>query len=123
MLPVKTFRVPQVVITGSGSSKQVGEECKKLGLKKALIVTDQNLVKLGIPDGVKESLQQNGVEHATYDGVNSEPVIEHVQEGLEAFRGNGCDFLLAVGGGSPMDTAKAISAMATNQGLIEDYMG
>jgi len=123
MLPVKTFRVPQVVITGSGSSKQVGEECKKLGLKKALIVTDQNLVKLGIPDGVKESLQQNGVEHATYDGVNSEPVIEHVQEGLEAFRGNGCDFLLAVGGGSPMDTAKAISAMATNQGSIEDYMG
>ncbi|MGB2826735.1 MAG: iron-containing alcohol dehydrogenase [Dehalococcoidales bacterium] len=123
MLPVKTFRVPQVVITGSGSSKQVGEECKKLGLKKALIVTDQNLVKLGIPDGVKESLQQNGVEHATYDGVNSEPAIEHVQEGLEAFRGNGCDFLLAVGGGSPMDTAKAISAMATNQGSIEDYMG
>ena len=123
MLPVKTFRVPQVVITGSGSSKQVGEECKKLGLKKALIVTDQNLVKLGIPDGVKESLQQNGVEHATYDGVNSEPVIEHVQEGLEAFRGNGCDFLLAVGGGSPMDTAKAISAMATNRGSIEDYMG
>lgn len=123
MLPVKTFRVPQVVITGSGSSKQVGEECKKLGLKKALIVTDQNLVKLGIPDGVKESLQQNGVEHATYDGVNSEPAIEHVQEGLEAFRGNGCDFLLAVGGGSPMDTAKAISAMATNRGKIEDYMG
>ncbi len=123
MLPVKTFRVPQVVITGSGSSKQVGEECKKLGLKKALIVTDQNLVKLGIPDGVKESLQQNGVEHATYDGVNSEPVIEHVQEGLEAFRGNGCDFLLAVGGGSPMDTSKAISAMAANRGSIEDYMG
>ncbi len=123
MLPVKTFRVPQVVITGFGSSKQVGEECKKLGLKKALIVTDQNLVKLGIPDGVKESLQQNGVEHATYDGVNSEPVIEHVQEGLEAFRGNGCDFLLAVGGGSPMDTAKAVSAMTANRGKIEDYMG
>ena len=123
MLPVKTFRVPQVVITGTGSSKQVGEECKKLGLKKALIVTDQNLVKLGIPDGVRESLEQNGVGHATYDGVNTEPVAEYVQEGLEAFRGNGCDFLLAVGGGSPMDTAKAVSAMATNRGPIEDYMG
>jgi alcohol dehydrogenase class IV len=123
MLSVKNFRIPSNVITGSGSSKQVGEECKKLGLKKALIVTDQNLVKLGIPDGVKESLQQNGVEHATYDGVNTEPVAEYVQEGLEAFKGNGCDFLLAVGGGSPMDTAKAVSVMATNAGSIEDYMG
>ncbi len=123
MLPVKTFRVPQVVITGSGSSKQVGEECRKLSVKKALIVTDQNLVKLGIPDGVKESLRQSGVDCAIYDGVNMEPVAEYVQEGLKAFQGNGCDFLLAVGGGSPMDTAKAISIMATNGGSIEDYMG
>ncbi len=123
MLPVKTFRVPQVVITGSGSSKQVGEECRKLNVKKALVVTDQNLVKLGIPDGVKESLRKSGVDCAIYDGVNMEPVAEYVQEGLKAFQGNGCDFLLAVGGGSPMDTAKAISIMATNGGSIEDYMG
>ena len=123
MLPLKTFRTARVIITGSGSSKQAGEECQKLGLKKALIVTDQNLVKLGIPDGVRESLKQSGIDSAVYDGVNSEPAISHVQEGLEAFRGNGCDGLVAVGGGSPMDTSKAISAMATNAGKIEDYMG
>ena len=123
MLPLKTFRTARVIITGSGSSKQAGEECQKLGLKKALIVTDQNLVKLGIPDGVRESLKQSGIDSAVYDGVNSEPAISHVQEGLEAFRGNGCDGLMAVGGGSPMDTSKAISAMATNAGKIEDYMG
>jgi len=123
MLPVKTFRIPNAVITGSGSSKQVGDECKKLNLKKALIVTDQNQVKLGILDGVLESLQQSGVAYAIYDGVNMEPVVEYVQEGLEAFCKNGCDCLLAVGGGSPMDTAKAISVMATNEGSIEDYMG
>jgi len=123
MLPVKTFRIPNAVITGSGSSKQVGDECKKLNLKKALIVTDRNQVKLGILDGVLESLQQSGVAYAIYDGVNMEPVVEYVQEGLEAFRENGCDCLLAVGGGSPMDTAKAISVMATNEGSIEDYMG
>jgi alcohol dehydrogenase class IV len=70
-----------------------------------------------------ESLQQSGVAYAIYDGVNMEPVVEYVQEGLEAFRGNGCDCLLAVGGGSPMDTAKAISVMATNEGSIEDYIG
>ncbi len=123
MLPVKTFRIPNAVITGSGSSKQVGDECKKLNLKKALIVTDRNQVKLGTLDGVLESLQQSGVAYAIYDGVNMEPVVEYVQEGLEAFRGNGCDCLLAVGGGSPMDTAKAISVMATNEGSIEDYIG
>ena len=123
MLPVKTFRIPNAVITGSGSSKQVGDECKKLNLKKALIVTDRNQMKLGILDGVLESLQQSGVAYAIYDGVNMEPVVEYVQEGLEAFRENGCDCLLAVGGGSPMDTAKAISVMATNEGSIEDYMG
>ena len=123
MLPVKTFRIPNAVITGSGSSKQVGDECKKLNLKKALIVTDRNQVRLGILDGVLESLQQSGVAYAVYDGVNMEPVVEYVQEGLEALRGNGCDCLLAVGGGSPMDTAKAISVMATNEGSIEDYMG
>ncbi|MBU2536113.1 MAG: iron-containing alcohol dehydrogenase [Chloroflexota bacterium] len=123
MLPVKTFRIPNAVITGSGSSKQVGDECKKLNLKKALIVTDRNQVKLGILDGVLESLRQGGVAYAIYDGVNMEPVVEYVQEGLEAFRGHGCDCLLAVGGGSPMDTAKAISVMATNEGSIEDYMG
>ena len=123
MLPVKTFRTAGVIITGSGSAKQVGEECKKLNLKKVLMVTDQNLVKLGVPDGVKASLQQSGVACAIYDGVNMEPVAEYVQEGLKAFQESGCNGLLAVGGGSPMDTAKAISVMATNRGSIEDYMG
>jgi len=123
MLPVKMFRTARVVITGSGSSGQAGEELKKLNLKKALIVTDQNLIKLGIPDGVMASLKKSGLAYAIYDGVNSEPVAEYVQEGLKAFRENKCDCLLAIGGGSPMDTAKAISVMATNRGSIEDYMG
>ncbi len=123
MLPVKTFRAPQAIITGSGSSEQVGEELKKLNLKKALIVTDQNQVKLGIINGALASLRKSGVAYAIYDGVNSEPVVEHVQEGLKAFRENKCDCLLAIGGGSPMDTAKAISVMASNPGSIENYMG
>ncbi|HEY51280.1 MAG TPA: iron-containing alcohol dehydrogenase, partial [Dehalococcoidia bacterium] len=73
--------------------------------------------------GVVESLQQSGVGYVIYDGVEMEPIAEYVQEGLAALRGNGCDCLIAVGGGSPMDTAKAISVMATNSGSIEDYMG
>ncbi len=123
MLPVKTFRTPGVVITGSGAAEQVGEECKKLNVSKALIVSDENLMKLGVPDPVQESLRRSGIDFAVYDGANTEPIAEYVQEGLETYRENGCDFLLAVGGGSPMDTAKAIGIMVTNPGSIEDYMG
>ena len=123
MLPARTFRIPRVVITGSGASEQAGEESRKLGVKKALIVTDPNLVKLGIVDGVKQSLQRSEVSFATFDGVLTEPTVEFVQEGLKAYQENRCDFLLAVGGGSPMDTAKAIAVMVTNTGSIEDYPG
>ncbi len=123
MLPTRTFRIPRVIITGSGASEQVGEECQKLNVKKALIVTDPNLVKLGIVDGVKESLRRSGVSFAVFDGVLTEPTLEFVQEGLKAYRENGCDFLLAVGGGSPMDTAKAVAMMVTNAGSIENYQG
>jgi alcohol dehydrogenase class IV len=123
MLPIKTFRVPRIIITGSGASEQVGEESKKLGFKKALLVTDQNLVKLGIVEKVAQSLRGSGVSFAVFDGVYTEPIVEFVQEGIKAYRENGCDFLLAVGGGSPMDTAKAIAVMVTNSGSIEDYNG
>ena len=123
MLPTRTFRIPRVVITGSGASEQAGEESRKLGVKKALIITDPNLVKLGIVDGVKQSLQRSGVPFGIFDGVLTEPTVEFVQEGLKAYRENGCDFLIAVGGGSPMDTAKAIAVMVTNTGSIEDYQG
>jgi len=123
MLPTRTFRIPRIVITGSGASEQAGEESRKLGVKKALIVTDPNLVKLGIVDGVKQSLQRSEVPFATFDGVLTEPTLEFVQEGLKAYQENRCDFLLAVGGGSPMDTAKAIAVMVTNAGSIEDYQG
>jgi len=123
MLPTRTFRIPRVVITGSGASEQAGEESRKLGVKKVLIITDPNLVKLGIVDGVKQSLQRSGVPFGIFDGVLTEPTVEFVQEGLKAYRENGCDFLIAVGGGSPMDTAKAIAVMVTNTGSIEDYQG
>ncbi len=123
MLPTRTFRIPRIVIIGSGASEQVGEECRKLGVKKGLIVTDQVMVKLGILEGMKQALQQSKVQFAIYDGVSTEPTTDFVKEGFKAYKENGCDFLLAVGGGSPIDTAKAIAVMVTNPGSIEDYKG
>ena len=123
MLPVRTFLIPPVLITGSGSSEKVGEESKKLGVKKALIVTDQVMVKLGVLEGVKKALEQSKIQFAIYDAVATEPTVDYVKEGLKSFKDNGCDVLVAVGGGSPIDTAKAIAIMGTNPGSIEDYKG
>jgi alcohol dehydrogenase class IV len=123
MLPVRAFLIPPVLITGSGSSEKVGEESKKLGVKKALIVTDQVMVKLGVLEGVKKALEQTKIQFAVYDAVATEPTVDYVKEGLKSFKDNGCDCLMAVGGGSPIDTAKAIAIMATNPGSIEDYKG
>ncbi|MCK4791919.1 MAG: iron-containing alcohol dehydrogenase [Desulfobacteraceae bacterium] len=121
--PTRIFRIPPVIITGSGTSEQVGEESGKLGIKKGLIVTDEVLCDLGALEGIKQALTQSRVQFAVYNGVSTEPTVEFVQEGLQAYRENQCDFLIAVGGGSPMDTAKAIAVMVTNAGSIEDYQG
>ena len=123
MLPTRTFIIPPVLITGSGSSEKVGEESKKLGVKKALIVTDEVLSKLGILEGVKKALSEIKIEFAIYDKISTEPTVDYVREGLKAYKENGCDFLVALGGGSALDTAKAISIMITNPGSIEEYKG
>jgi alcohol dehydrogenase class IV len=119
----RAFLVPPVLIFGSGASAQVGEECRRLGVNKGLVVTDEVLLKLGVLDDIKQALKQAKVQFAVYSGVFTEPTVEFVQEGLKSYQENGCDFLLAVGGGSAIDTAKAISVMVTNKGAVEDYQG
>jgi len=123
MLPTRTFLIPTVLITGSGSSEKVGEEGKKLGVKKALIVTDEVISKLGMLEGVKKALTENKIQFAVYDKISAEPTVDYVQEGLKVYKENGCEVLVAIGGGSALDTAKAISIMVTNPGSIEDYKG
>ena len=119
----RTFHLPQVLITGLGASAQVGEEIRKLKGHKGLMVTDQVLVKLGALDGIKQALQKSGVAFAIFDSIFTEPAVDFVAEGLKAYRENRCDFLLAFGGGSAIDTAKAIAVMVTNSGSITDYQG
>lgn len=119
----RIFFIPPVLIIGSGASEQVGEESRKLGVEKGLIVTDEVLLKLGILDNIEQALSQTQIQFTLYSGVFTEPTVDFVQEGLKAYKENGCDFLLAVGGGSAIDTAKAIAVMVANTGSIEDYQG
>ena len=122
-MAARAFLVPPVLIFGSGAAGQIGEESRKFGGKKGLIITDEVLLKLGALEGIERALSQAEIQFAVYSGVFTEPTVDFVQEGIRSYRESGCDFLLAVGGGSAIDTAKAIAVMATNSGAIEDYQG
>jgi alcohol dehydrogenase class IV len=116
------FKTTAVIVNGPGAAKEVGNFAKGLG-RKALLVTDANLEKIGLPKEVMKSLEIAGVPFAIFSRVVIEPTQEGVEEGLKAYKEAGVDFLIAVGGGSSMDTAKAIGALATNTGKISDFMG
>ena len=84
--------------------------------KKALIVTDTVLEQKGVLNEIKNSLELAGVAYSVYNKVVNEPTMGYTEEGLKAYKEAGADFLIAVGGGSPIDAAKAIAALATNPG-------
>ncbi len=123
MLKPREFIVPSLIVTGSGAADQVGERCRQRGLKKALIVTDKIMLSLGLVGKIEQILGEHDITSVVYAGVNSEPVVEYVQEGLQLYKEHSCDFLIGLGGGSPIDAAKAIAVMATNPGSIEQYKG
>ncbi len=114
--------MPPTVLYGFGCLQNLGAKMKPLG-GKALLVTDEIMCNIGYVDKVKAILEEQEIKFETYDKVNTEPTTIFVNEGLKLFKEKKCDFLIAVGGGSPIDTAKAIGAMATNPGKLSDYMG
>jgi len=122
MVQTYQFKAPSMIVNGPGAAKEVGSFAKGLG-KKALIVTDTNLEKIGLLNEIKKSLEVAGVPFAIYEKVVTEPTMDYTEEGLKVFKEAQAEFLIAVGGGSPMDAAKGISALATNPGKMSDFMG
>lgn len=116
------FRVPEAIFYGRGSSEKVGAEAALRG-KKALIISDKIMDQLGYVSECRTLLQEAGVKSEVYLGVASEPTDEYVAEALTLFQKEQCDMVISVGGGSCIDTAKAIAVLATNGGYIGDYMG
>ena len=111
------------VLYGAGCIEKVGERLAKYGLKRALIVTDDTLVQTGKVDLLQKVLRSSQIDSYAYSGVNSEPTNVHVEEGLAALQKHQCDLVVALGGGSAIDAAKAIAILATNSGKITDYEG
>ena len=119
----RVVQMPSRVLFGLGAVENAGEELKGLQAKKALLVTDKIMVKVGMVDKVTGNLDNHGIEHTIYDRVSSEPTLDFIEEGVKLFKDNQCDSVIAVGGGSPIDAAKAIAVMAKNSGSIADYKG
>ena len=116
------FIMPRHIFYGEGALEQAASAIAGCG-SRALIVTDPVMVKLGNVSSVTEMLKKAGVGYVVFEGVTGEPTDQMVEAGKEAWDSGKCDFLVAVGGGSPIDTMKAIGVVAVNGGSINDWYG
>lgn len=118
----REFIVPGQIITGADALHMAETIFPTLG-KKAMIVTDKVMIDLGNCAKVEAALANQGVAYTIYSGIAGEPTDKMIETGLAQYINEGCDFLVALGGGSPIDSMKAIGSLAVNGGKITDYMG
>lgn len=109
------WNFPQIV-SGVGSVAKLPGIVKKDGTDKVLVVTDKGLLNLHLLDSLFDGLDAAGVEYALYDGVQPNPTIPNIEEALELYKSSGCKGIIAFGGGSPMDCAKAVAARLARPG-------
>jgi alcohol dehydrogenase class IV len=117
------FRMPQSLVMGIGASRQLPDILQKKGIKKALIVTDQGIVKAGLLPAIREPIEAAGIGVAVFDGVEPDPRIEIVAACVSAFKEAGAGAVVGLGGGSSIDIAKLVSIVAAHGGQVTDYIG
>ena len=118
-----SFSVPQEIIVGKGSLARLPEAAEKLGGKHGFIISGPHLNKMGIVASCSESLENAGIKVDAYTETEGNPSVETVEKAAAAFRKSGADFIIALGGGSPMDVAKAVGVVARYGGSITEYEG
>lgn len=116
------FTIPGTTYIGEGALTDAAQDICLLG-KKAFIVTGKSMIGQGHMDTLTDILTKNGVEYVIDSNITGEPTDLMIEEGLRMYKENSCDFIIGFGGGSPLDSAKAIGAMVTNEGKIADYNG
>jgi 4-hydroxybutyrate dehydrogenase len=116
-----TWSFPTTIVFGSGAVATVGEHVKRLGAKRALLVADAGVVKVGIAERVRGLLEAAGVATAVFDKVDPNPVEENVAAGVAAYRAHGAECIVAVGGGAPLDAGKLIALKVTHERPLADY--
>lgn len=105
-LPVLPYREPEII----RSCAEIGKVAKKEKIRSVLIVTDKGIVKNGLVDPVVAALQTSGISYYIYADTQPNPTVQNVEDALQAYKANHCDVLIAIGGGSSMDCAKAVGA-------------
>lgn len=120
--PLRKFVSPEIIF-GTGSRHSVGNYASTFGARKVLVVSDPGVQAAGWVADVLASLDQQGIAHRLFTGVSPNPRVEEVMAGAELYRANGCDVIVAVGGGSPMDCAKGIGIVAAHGRSILEFEG
>ena len=113
-MEIEKFVLNETSYFGEGARKVLPEEIKKRGFKKVLVVTDESLYKAGVSSKITDLLEANNISYVLFHDVKPNPPIENVLDGVKMCRDEKCDLIVAVGGGSSIDTAKGISIIMTN---------
>lgn len=116
------FVIPNHTVVGTNVLGEAAPLLKKMG-NKAFIVTGRHVAVSDMMKQLTALLEENGIDCVIFDGITGEPTDTMIENGVEMLKSSGCDFIIGVGGGSPLDSAKAIAAMAVNEGSIADYNG
>ncbi|PSL04305.1 iron-containing alcohol dehydrogenase [Cecembia rubra] len=117
------FNSPKASIFGKNTLSDLPKLVRDFGTEKVMIVTDRFFIQNGLIDLIRENLENSGLSVVIFSNVRPDPTLENVYEGLELLNESGAGLLIGVGGGSPIDAAKAISILATNPKPLERYMG
>lgn len=117
------YYVPPVNLMGRGCLQEAGQMIEQMGIRKALVVSDRQLIASGVAEQVLSILRKSGLDYVVYDEVQPNPTCQNVHDGLRIFQDHGCDAIISIGGGSPQDAAKGIGIVATNGGHIREYEG
>lgn len=116
------FVIPNHTVVGTNVLGEAAPLLKKMG-NKAFIVTGRHVAVSDMMKQLTALLEENGIGCVIFDGITGEPTDTMIEKGVEMLKSSGCDFIIGIGGGSPLDSAKAIAAMAVNEGSIADYNG
>lgn len=116
------FVIPNHTVVGTNVLSEAAPLLKKMG-NKAFIVTGRHVAVSDMMKQLTALLDENGMGCVIFDGITGEPTDTMIENGVEMLKSSGCDFIIGIGGGSPLDSAKAIAAMAVNEGSIADYNG
>jgi len=123
MLEPSYFRISTQIIYGRHSAGRVGEVAGNLGARKALVITDPGVAGSGVVDQLLDLLKEAGIATIVFDEVEPNPTVQSAEKAAGQYASEGCDGVIAIGGGSPLDVGKAVGVLATNLGQVSDYLG